>query len=104
LRPAVGVPCTDLQPDPMDANPPRVLAAWSPVLFTPPPGAGGSPWALMLYYLLYAGEGWRHEKSQGGFEHADVVQVEERNAKSQGDMAAIGVSWSKKHRIYRKGL
>ena len=71
LRPAVGVPATDLQPDPMDAHPPRVLAAWSPVLFTPPPGAGGSPWALMLYYLLYAGEGWRHEKSQGGVEHAD---------------------------------
>lgn len=39
-----------------------------------------------------------------GFEHADVVQVEERNAKSQGDMAAIGVSWYKKHRIYRSEI
>ena len=39
-----------------------------------------------------------------GFEHADVVQVEEQNAKSQGDMAAIGVSWYKKHRIYRREL
>jgi len=36
-----------------------------------------------------------------GFEHADVVQVEERNAHSLGDMAAIGVNWYKRHRIYR---
>lgn len=39
-----------------------------------------------------------------GFEHADVVQVEEGNAKSLGDMAAIGVEWYKRHRIYRRAL
>jgi hypothetical protein len=39
-----------------------------------------------------------------GFEHADVVQVEERNAKSLAEMAAIGVNWYKKHRIYRRPL
>jgi hypothetical protein len=39
-----------------------------------------------------------------GFEHADVVQVEEQNAKSQGDMKAIGVRWYKKHRVYQRAL
>ena len=38
------------------------------------------------------------------FKHADVVQVEERNTKSLGDMAAIGVKWYKRHRIYRRAL
>jgi hypothetical protein len=39
-----------------------------------------------------------------GFEHCDVVQVEERNTKSLGEMAAIGVKWYKRHRIYRRAL
>ncbi|MEJ2559181.1 MAG: GNAT family N-acetyltransferase [Anaerolineae bacterium] len=39
-----------------------------------------------------------------GFEHADVVQVEENNTKSLGEMAAIGVKWYKRHRIYRRVL
>lgn len=39
-----------------------------------------------------------------GFEHADVVQVEESNAKSLAEMAAIGVRWYKRHRIYRRPL
>jgi GNAT superfamily N-acetyltransferase len=39
-----------------------------------------------------------------GFEHADVVQVEENNTKSLGEMAAIGVKWYKRHRIYRRAL
>jgi len=39
-----------------------------------------------------------------GFEHADVVQVEEGNTKSLGEMAAIGVRWYKRHRIYRRKL
>ncbi|GAB4530009.1 MAG: GNAT family N-acetyltransferase [Anaerolineae bacterium] len=39
-----------------------------------------------------------------GFEHADVVQIEERNARSLGEMAALGVSWYKRHRIYRRAL
>jgi hypothetical protein len=38
------------------------------------------------------------------FEHADLVQVEERNSKSLGDMAAVGVRWYKRHRIYRREL
>jgi hypothetical protein len=39
-----------------------------------------------------------------GFEHADVVQIEERNTKSLGEMGAIGVEWYKRHRIYRRAL
>ncbi len=37
-----------------------------------------------------------------GFKHADVVQISEKNAKSMGDMQAIGVQWYKKHRVYEK--
>lgn len=68
LRPSVGAPMIDLPPDPMDANPPRVLAVWNPLLFTRP---AGDAYAFHQYYLLYAGEGWRHEKVQGGFEFPD---------------------------------
>jgi len=38
------------------------------------------------------------------FDHADVVQIEEGNIKSQGDMRAIGVQWYKKHRVYARDL
>lgn len=38
------------------------------------------------------------------FEHADVVQVEERNAKSQAEMASIGVRWYKRHRVFRRTI
>ena len=38
------------------------------------------------------------------FLHADVVQVEEKNRKSLGDMAAIGVQWYKTHRIYTRAI
>ena len=38
------------------------------------------------------------------FEHADVVQIEEQNTKSLGDMQAIGVDWYKRHRIFRRAL
>ena len=80
VRPAVGAPLTDLQPDPMDAHPPRVLAVWNPLLFSAP---GAEPYAFMQYYLLYAGDGWRHEKVQGGFEFPDgrrepVARIEPR--------------------------
>lgn len=38
------------------------------------------------------------------FEHADVVQVEEGNAKSQAEMATIGVRWYKRHRVFRRAI
>lgn len=67
VRPTVGGPLPGLQPDPMDSDPPRVLAIWNPVLF----GTGKEAYAYMQYYLVYEGEGWRHEKVQGGFEYPD---------------------------------
>ncbi len=36
------------------------------------------------------------------FEHADIVQIDEANFKSMGDMKAIGVDWYKTHRVYEK--
>lgn len=39
---------------------------------------------------------------QFNFRHADIVQVEENNIKSMGDMQAIGVKWYKKHRVYER--
>jgi len=68
VRPGVGAPLTDLQPDPMDSAVPRVLAVWNPLLFR---RSDGSHFAFHQYYLLYAGDGWQHEKCQGGFEHPD---------------------------------
>lgn len=67
-RPGVGAPLTDLEPDPMDAAPPRVLAVWNPLRFQ---AVDGSAYAFHQYYLLYAGEGWQHERMQGGFEYPD---------------------------------
>ena len=39
-----------------------------------------------------------------GFEHIDVVQVDEKNLKSYRDMVALGVEWYKKHRHYKKDI
>lgn len=39
-----------------------------------------------------------------GFEHADLVQVEEENYKSRAEMSTLGVQWYKQHRIYRRAL
>lgn len=38
------------------------------------------------------------------YEHADVVQIREENAKSMGDMQALGVTWYKRHRLYERRL
>jgi hypothetical protein len=68
LGPAVGVPPADVQPDPMDTNPPNVLAVWNPLPFRAP---DGSPFAYFQHFLLFVGEGWQHEKVPGGFEFPD---------------------------------
>jgi len=39
-----------------------------------------------------------------GFEHIDLVQVEEGNHKSLAEMKAIGVKWYKRHRGYKRTL
>ena len=100
LRPAVGAPLTDLEPDPMDSHPPRVLAVWNPALFQ---DRAGRTFAFHQYYLLYAGEGWRHEKAQGGFEFPDgrrepVERIEPRlrfdprNRRLVGGEFALGMA------------
>ncbi len=43
-------------------------------------------------------------RARGWAEHCDIVQIAETNAKSLGEMAAAGVRWYKKHRIYRCAL
>ena len=68
IRPGVGAPLADLEPDPMDAAPPSVLAVWSPLRFK---SAEGRAYAFHQYFLRYAGEGWQHERVQGGFEFSD---------------------------------
>jgi hypothetical protein len=68
LRPGVGLPATDLQPDAMDTAQARVLAVWNPVYFQ---RAEGGCFGFMQYLLHYAGEGWKHQKVQGHFEFAD---------------------------------
>lgn len=79
VRPSVGGPLPGMQPDPMDSHPPRVLAIWNPVLF----GTGPAAYAFMHYYLLYEGDGWRHEKVQGGFEYADGRRLPLRRMEPQ---------------------
>jgi hypothetical protein len=68
IRPGVGTPLPDLEPDPMDAAPPRVLAVWNPLRFK---SAEGRAYAFHQYFLRYAGDGWQHERVQGGFEFSD---------------------------------
>ena len=68
IRPGVGTPLTDLEPDPMDAAPPQVLAVWNPLRFR---SAAGRDYAFHQYFLRYAGDGWQHERVQGGFEYPD---------------------------------
>ena len=68
IRPGVGAPLPDLEPDPMDAAPPSVLAVWNPLRFK---SAEGRAYAFHQYFLRYAGEGWQHERVQGGFEFSD---------------------------------
>jgi len=39
-----------------------------------------------------------------GFEHVDVVQVGEENAKSLAENEALGVRWYKRHRVFERAL
>ncbi len=39
-----------------------------------------------------------------GFKHADIVNVEDTNFASRSDIEALGVSWYKAHRNYRRDL
>jgi hypothetical protein len=39
-----------------------------------------------------------------GFEHVDVVQVNEVNFESRSDMETMGIRWYKRHRSYQRNL
>lgn len=68
VRPDVGVPLADLPPDPMSNFTMNVLALWNPILFQSP---DGTRYAFHQYILQVGGFGFRHERVQGGVEHAD---------------------------------
>lgn len=69
VRPSVGVPTPDLEPD-MHHMIPQALAIWNPILFQ---RADGSHYAFHHYYLHFSGPGFKHEKTQGGLEEADSI-------------------------------
>ena len=52
--------------------------------------------------VLYAELAKTLQNSQ--FNHGDIVQVSEQNMKSFSDMEAVGVTWYKRHRVYRREL
>ncbi|MCP5132010.1 MAG: hypothetical protein H6985_20810 [Pseudomonadales bacterium] len=64
IRPTVGVPVPDLEPD-YQQHIPQALAVWNPLLFT---REDGSEYAFHHYYLQFAGPGYTHLRVQGGFE------------------------------------
>lgn len=64
IRPMVGVPAPDLEPD-YQQYIPQALAIWNPLLFT---RDDGSRYAFHHYYLQFSGPGFSHQRVQGGFE------------------------------------
>jgi hypothetical protein len=64
IRPQVGVPPSDIEPD-FHHLIPRALAIWNPVLFQRP---DGSRYAFHHYYLHFSGPGFVHQRAQGGEE------------------------------------
>jgi hypothetical protein len=67
IRPSVGVPPVDTEPDVHEMIP-SALAIWNPILFE---RDDGSRYAFHHYYLNFNGPGFRHEKIQGGIELPD---------------------------------
>jgi hypothetical protein len=60
-------------------------------------GAGAN---ALLYSELYK----TFTNNRFRFEHADFVQVAENNYHSLGDANVLGISWYKRHRVYRRAL
>ena len=52
---------------------------------------------------IVAAELYKTFKS-GPFKYAEMVQVDEGNSKMQAEMAALGVKWDKRHRIFHRRL
>ena len=64
VRPMVGLPAADLEPD-YHQHIPQALAIWNPVVFLDDAGAS---YAFHHYYLQFSGPGFSHQRIQGGFE------------------------------------
>ncbi len=64
VRPSVGIPATDVEPD-YHQHIPQALAIWNPILFQ---RRDGSRYAFHHYYLQFSGPGFMHQRAQGGFE------------------------------------
>jgi hypothetical protein len=41
---------------------------------------------------------------EGGFEHADIVQIGVENTRMQNELRSLGIEFYKSHRMYRKSL
>ncbi|MXR37488.1 hypothetical protein [Craterilacuibacter sinensis] len=68
IRPGVGAPLADTEPEAMDSEQMQVLAIWNPLLLQNP---DGSHYAFHQYLLRYRAPGLRHELMQGQFEYPD---------------------------------
>ncbi|MCL6262688.1 hypothetical protein [Craterilacuibacter sp. RT1T] len=68
IRPGVGAPLTEIEPEAMDSDAIDVLAIWNPLLFE---RADGSRYAFHQYLLRYSGPGFEHALTQGHFEYPD---------------------------------
>ncbi len=65
IRPQVGVPIPDMEPD-FHQQVPQALAIWNPLLFV---REDGSRYAFHHYFLQFSGPGFMHRKVQGGVEN-----------------------------------
>lgn len=66
IRPQVGLPLADTEPD-YHAKIPQALAIWNPLLMTRP---DGSMYAFHHYFLEFSAPGFLQKAVQGGFEDA----------------------------------
>lgn len=64
IRPMVGLPAEDLEPD-YHQYIPQALAIWNPILFE---REDGSRFAFHHYYLQFTAPGFSHQRIQGGIE------------------------------------
>ena len=64
IRPQVGVPLVDMEPD-IHGTIPQALAIWNPVLFE---RKDNSHYAFHHYFLQFSGTGFMHKRVQGGVE------------------------------------
>jgi hypothetical protein len=71
VRPQVGVPAPDVEPD-FHPLIPEALAIWNPILFE---RENGSRYAFHHYFLQFSGPGFVHRKVQGGLEEAEGQTV-----------------------------